>query len=265
MEGTLADECYGQAKNEGCKVKVVWQDHPTGKVYKCGGHMGRVHTNNLKEAAKKKKNFQKMSKQGTKRNSQKWKLPSANVYDTGLVVAAFQILSSKVLGSTTFVACSSVKIQLNMHSILESCQSTMCVISILERKMVHVTFALRKKCSCKECVEDEISCPGEPYQTRNPLTCDFHWLAHRIKCERRAEESDMVIHSEMGWGHSNPCASFTVLPQFRSKSQSLCSYECVFCLLQNKIGHNFLFSLKPSQNVKTVDSLFNYFATYFTQ
>ena len=46
MEGVLADECYEQAKNEGCKVEVVWQDgdssaaksislhHPTGKVYK---------------------------------------------------------------------------------------------------------------------------------------------------------------------------------------------------------------------------------------
>ena len=42
LEGMLADECYEQAKNEGCKVEVVWQDgdscaaksisqhHPTG-------------------------------------------------------------------------------------------------------------------------------------------------------------------------------------------------------------------------------------------
>lgn len=49
MESMLADECYEQAKNEGCKVEVVWQDgglsaaksishhHSTGKVYKCGG------------------------------------------------------------------------------------------------------------------------------------------------------------------------------------------------------------------------------------
>ena len=66
MEGVLAEECYEQAKNEGCKVEVVWQDgdssaaksvslhHPAGKVYKCGGHVGRAHSNNLKEAAKKK-------------------------------------------------------------------------------------------------------------------------------------------------------------------------------------------------------------------
>lgn len=66
MEGVLPEECYEQAKNEGCKVEVVWQDgdssaakaislhHPAGKVYKCGGHVGRAHSNNLKEVAKKK-------------------------------------------------------------------------------------------------------------------------------------------------------------------------------------------------------------------
>lgn len=58
MEGALAGKCYKQAKIEGCKVEVVWQDssaaksicqhHPTGKVFKCGGHVGRAHTNNLK-------------------------------------------------------------------------------------------------------------------------------------------------------------------------------------------------------------------------
>ena len=54
MGGVLAKECYEQAKNEGCKVEIVWQDgdssaaksislhHPAGKVYKCGGHVGRA-------------------------------------------------------------------------------------------------------------------------------------------------------------------------------------------------------------------------------
>ena len=62
MEGILAEECYKQAKDEGCKVEVVWQDgdssaakavmlhHPDGKIYKCGGHVGRAHYNQLKEA-----------------------------------------------------------------------------------------------------------------------------------------------------------------------------------------------------------------------
>ena len=66
MEGILAEECYKEARDEGCKVEVVWQDgdssaakavkryHPEGQIYKCGGHVGRAHYNQLKEASKKK-------------------------------------------------------------------------------------------------------------------------------------------------------------------------------------------------------------------
>ena len=66
MEGILAGECYKQAKDEGCNVDTVLQDgdsssaksvtehHSNSKVYKCGGHVGCAHTNNLKEPAKKK-------------------------------------------------------------------------------------------------------------------------------------------------------------------------------------------------------------------
>lgn len=66
MEGVLAGECYKQAKDEGCCINTVWQDgdsssaksvkqqHPSSNVYKCRGHVGRAHANNLKEAAKKK-------------------------------------------------------------------------------------------------------------------------------------------------------------------------------------------------------------------
>ena len=66
MEGVPAGECYKQAKDEGCNVDIVWQDgdsssaksvtehYSNSKVYKCGGHVGCAHTNNLKEATKKK-------------------------------------------------------------------------------------------------------------------------------------------------------------------------------------------------------------------
>ena len=65
-----------------------------------------------------------------------------------------------------------------------------------------------------------------------PLKCHFHWLAYRIECKRRADEVDSVIHPEMGRGHSNLCeASVIVLPQFRSKSESLCRYDCMLQLL----------------------------------
>ena len=45
------------------------------------------------------------------------------------------------------------------------------------------------------------------------------------ECEKRAEDSEAVIHPELGRGHSNLCeAHFTVLPQFRAKDQSLQRY-----------------------------------------
>ena len=78
----LSDECYKQAKDEGCLVEVVWQDgdsssaksvvihHPNGKVFKCGGHVGRAHDNCLKEAAKKRR-FPLTLKASTKENFHK--------------------------------------------------------------------------------------------------------------------------------------------------------------------------------------------------
>ena len=66
MEGCLADECYDKATKECCKIEVVWQDadsssaqsvhkhQPEARVFKCGGHVGRAHYNQLKTVAKQK-------------------------------------------------------------------------------------------------------------------------------------------------------------------------------------------------------------------
>ena len=85
-------------------------------------------------------------------------------------------------------------------------------------------FHESRLCSCNNCGEDEeLKCDGKPYKTKTPLTCDYHWLAYRIECEGRAEDGANVIHPTMGRGHSNLCeAHFSVLPDFRSKDQSLC-------------------------------------------
>ena len=79
-------------------------------------------------------------------------------------------------------------------------------------------------CSCKECDEDaELQCQGKPYKTKAILGCDYHWMAYRFECERRAEDAQKVIHPTMGRGHSNLCeAHFSVLPDFRAKDQNLC-------------------------------------------
>ena len=104
-----------------------------------------------------------------------------------------------------------------MLSVSGSSRSTMFGTSITGTKACgSCNFHPARTSSCKKCEEDQIKCTGQPYETKTPVKCDFHWLVYRIECERRADEDDSVIHPEMGRGHSNLCeASFTVLPQFR--------------------------------------------------
>ena len=80
------------------------------------------------------------------------------------------------------------------------------------------------QCTCKKCDSDaEPECEGSPYQTKQHLKCEYHWLAYVLECEKRAKDTDLVIHPTMGMCHSNLCeAGFAVLPYFRSKTESLC-------------------------------------------
>ena len=76
-------------------------------------------------------------------------------------------------------------------------------------------------CSCGKCDED-LNCEGKPYESKNVITCPLHSLAYEIACETRARNSDEVIHSELGKGHSNLCESgFSVLPKYRAKNLAL--------------------------------------------
>ena len=94
------------------------------------------------------------------------------------------------------------------------------VKDILEWEDGNCDFHPSKMCTCKMCDGDEDpECEGSPYKTKHPLSCEYHWLAHVLECEKRAGEADLVIHLTMGRGHSNLCeAGFTVLPLFHSKT-----------------------------------------------
>lgn len=235
MEGFLAGECYKEAREEGCKVEVVWQDgdssasksvlaqYPEARVYMCGGHVGRAHHNNLKEAAKKTQ-F------------------SANV------IRDYQELFPSV--TTAKCKCDRHKsgcgclgdnfltnARVNHFCCLQQCNEAeeyarrMRALGKYHCRDIHewgdgetCGFHPNVVCSCGNCDEDEdLQCSGKPYKTKNPLTCEYHQLAYQIECERRASDAANVIHSVMGRGHSNLCeAHFTVLPDFCSKDQSLC-------------------------------------------
>ena len=67
-EGYLAGVLFQQAKEEGCKIVVNWQDQDSSeksfhsvfglqtsaRVMKCGGHVGRAHGHALKDIKAKK-------------------------------------------------------------------------------------------------------------------------------------------------------------------------------------------------------------------
>ena len=234
MEGILAEECYKQARDEGCKVEVVWQDgdssaakavnkyHPRGQIYKCGGHVGRAHYNQLKEASKKKVFSVDIQRK------YKAKFPQVETVKCKCErhKSGCGCLSENFLTSA----------RINHFCCLQQCDSPqeyarrMRALGEYHCKNVHewdegekCGFHENTVCSCKECGEDEeIQCQGKPYKTKCSLTCEYHWLAYRIECERRADDADSVIHPTMGRGHSNLCeAHFSVLPDFRAKDQSL--------------------------------------------
>ena len=225
MEGILVEECYKQAKEEKCKVEVVWQDgdssvakavaahHPEGKIYKCGGHVGRAHYNQLKEASKKKQFSTDI------KNKYKEKFPQVQ----SVVCKGERHKSGCGCLGDSFLT----NARINHFCCLQQCDNPqeyarrMRALGQYHCRDIHewgdgeeCGFHEQTKCSCKNCDEDEVlQCQGKPYKTKTPLTCEYHWLAYRIECERRAEDADSVIHPTMGRGHSNLCeAHFSVLP-----------------------------------------------------
>lgn len=177
MEGVLSDECYEQAKTEGCCVEVVWQDgdssaansikhhHPNGKVYKCGGRVGRAHTNNLKEAAKKKE----FSATTISQFKEKF----------------LQIETAKCKCKRHKAGCGCLSdafikgARINHFCCLQQCtnpdeyQSRMRYLAQYHVRDIHkwenggeCDFHPTKNCTCKGCDHDqELKCAGTPYHT----------------------------------------------------------------------------------------------------
>lgn len=266
MEGRLADECYNQAKAEGCKIEVVWQDGDSsssksvenafgpGKVFKCGGHVGRAHANNLKDMAKQKV----FSAQQIANHKAKFPAVESAKCECKRYSQTCGCLSETFIKSA----------RINHFCCLQQCKTPqeyarrMRALGEKHCQNIHqwedgeCGFHDLISCSCGKCDEDNnIECSGKPYSTKNILKCKFHHLAHQVECERRAEDAASVIHPEMGRGHSNLCeAHFTVLPHFRAKDQNLSRYGefywfcsmtgltcmCTSCYISTLFSHNML-------------------------
>ncbi|KAJ7355039.1 hypothetical protein OS493_028254 [Desmophyllum pertusum] len=192
MEGILAEECYKQAADEGCKVEVGWQDgnssagkairnhHPDGKVYKCGGHVGRAHVIQLNNAAKKKD----YSADIKRKYKDRFPLVLSVKCKCERHKAGCGCLSENVLTS----AC------VNHFCCLQQCEDPQeyarCMRALGEYhcRDLHewgkdaaksCGFHENIVCSSKECNEDdELQCQGQPSQTKAILGCDFHWMSY---------------------------------------------------------------------------------------
>ena len=239
MEGILADECYQQAKDEGCKVAVVWQDGDSSsqksvekvygkeprKVFKCGGHVGRAHANNLKELAKQKV----FSATQITRLKEKFPMVESTKCNCKRHSKSCGCLSDAFIKNA----------RINHFCCLQQCKNPeeyaqrMRALGDYHSKDQHdwdggeCEFHALTVCSCGKCGDDDedFSCEGKPYSTKSVLKCEFHHLAYRTECELRASDAESVIHPELGRGQSNLCeAHFSVLPHFRAKDQSLCRY-----------------------------------------
>ena len=216
MEGVQEEECYEQAKNEGSKVEVVWQDGESSTAKSITLQARFINVENmwveLKAIAwKRLLSFRKMWKPSTKRNFRNWNCEVQMQTTQGWLWLHTRFSDQSFLYKT-FVLSATVHWSRWLCRVLGCFWSTMCVTSIPGTKMVLVTLIQWELALARNVKEDEIKCTGEPYKTKLPLKCAFHWLAYKIECKKRAQEADSVIHPQVGRGHSNLCeASIKVL------------------------------------------------------
>lgn len=264
-EGYLAGILFGQAKEEGCHVEINWQDqdsssekafrsvyssNTSSRVMKCGGHVGRAHEKALKEL-KTKKEFDSgyVSKHKErfpevesvvccckgKRHSQK-----CGCFNDSFIQSARRNLFCAIsqCGNNSAFFASRMRELGKYHARnIHSWEGGECA------------FHPQLVCTCGDCEEDELKCPGKNYQTTHVLTCPLHSLAYEIECNHRADRAEEIIDPDLGKGHSNACeATFTVFTKFRPKDVGLqrLHYQASTNLALVQSSMTFLFSRRGS-------------------
>ena len=218
-EGHSTKEAFVQAKEEGMQIEIHWQDAdsssakaiqdimPQTKTMKCLGHMGWVHNNQLEALTRKKKKTAFF-------NQHKGKFPSV-----GTVKCVCANKNHNFIARPYKPACGCIsdafrrKARINHWCTANQCENDLQkyaeTLRALGQYHVHdkyisgwVPVSPLTKCKYGKC-EEELKCQGTPYSTQSPLTCPLHALAYKIEMHKRADDTENVIHREMGWGHSN--------------------------------------------------------------
>ena len=241
MEGFAARVVMSQAREEGMKIAVHWQDSdsssaksiaecfPECKIMICGGHAGKAHLKVLQKYTKVKTapaGFIRLHKS---------KFPQITK------ASCHCDKHSQVCGCLTdgFI----MRARNNFSNILTTSKSAEEFAKRLRVLPRHVRdehewevqtegskpsrercdFHALKVCSCGNCADKEkFECVGKAYTTWCRLTCPFHSLIYEIECDFRASMADSLVHPVLKRGHSNWLeASHNVLTKFRPKDISL--------------------------------------------
>ena len=243
MEGFAAQEVMHQAREEGMKLAVHWQDSdsssanavaqcfPECKIMICGGHAGKNHLKALENYSKMKepkKDFITKHKDRFPLISSgvRCRCPKRHRQGCGCITDAFIMRArnnfSYILTDSKSAEEFAKRLRVLPRHVRDEHKWEVKKEGA-EPTTEHCDFHPLKVCSCGKCADKEdFKCNGKDYATRYVLTCPFHSLLYEIECNYRASIADSLVHPVLKRGHSNWLeASHNVFIRFRSKDISL--------------------------------------------
>ena len=242
MEGFAAQVVMNQAREEGMKIAVHWQDSdsssakpiaecfPECKIMICGGHAGKAHLKVLQKYSKVKTapaGFIKLHKskfpQITKASCHCDKhSEGCGCLTDGFIMRARNNFSY-ILTTSKSAEEFAKRLRVLPRHVRDEHEWEEVQTEGSEPTRECCDFHALKVCSCGNCADKErFECVGKDYTTWCRLTCPFHSLIYEIECDFRASMADSLVHPVLKRGHSNWLeASHNVLTKFRPKDISL--------------------------------------------
>ena len=235
-EGYGASMVFEQAKEEGLQIEAHFEDgdsssplslreyYPDTQLMLCGGHAARSHEKQLKNLQNRKcfsdDEKEKHREKYPNIDSAVCRCKKRHAYKAGC--GCFSDGFIKQARSNFTAALFSAGTDADKFARTMRCLGEHHARNEHEWEGGHCEFHPLKYCSCGKCDGDEIKCSGKPYKVKNHLYCPFHSLAYQIECEKRASQSDVLVHPILGRGHTNQVeAAHGVFTKFRAKDLNL--------------------------------------------
>ena len=240
MEGFAAREVMHQARGEGMKLAVHWQDSdsssakpvaecfPECKIMICGGHAGKNHLKALENYSKMKVPSIDFIRKHKDRfplisSGVRCHCPNRHSQGCGCITDAFIMRArnnfSYILTDSKSAEEFAKRLRVLPRHVRDEHEWKVKKEGA-EPTTEHCDFHPLRVCSCGNCADKEnFKRNGKDYATWYVLTCPFHSLLYEIECDSMA---DSLVHPVLKRGHSNWLeASHNVFIRFRSKDISL--------------------------------------------